>query len=444
MKRDIYGQLLKWKTSARRKPLLIKGARQTGKTYILKQFGTNEYDTLAYFNFEEDPLLKDFFSQRLQPEQLIQNLSLYAHKSIRPGRDLIIFDEIQASNNALKSLKYFQEEAPQYHLAAAGSLLGIALSGPGSFPVGKVNFLNLYPMTFHEFLEAVGAGDLSEYIAETSNVAPFPEPLHLEFIRYLRIYYFTGGMPEAVAHYAQNKDLNEVREIQNEIINAYVLDFAKYAATPDIPKLSLVWDSIPAQLAKENKKFVFTMLKKSARLRDFENAIEWLEKSGLIFRIFRVKTAKSPLRGYIEDNIFKVYALDVGILGAMANIAPDILVRGDRIFQEFEGAFVENYVAQQLKAAKGMELYYWQSSGSAEVDFVCDYSGHILPLEAKAGINPRSKSLKSFDQKFAPPVLFRTTLLNLRKDDRFVNIPLYALSLFPELLTTTKKFVHSS
>lgn len=186
------------------------------------------------------------------------------------------------------------------------------------------------------------------------------------------------------------------------------------------------------------------MLKKSARLLDFENAIEWLGKSGLIFRIFRVKTAKSPLRGYIEDNIFKVYALDVGILGAMANIAPDILVRGDRIFQEFEGAFVENYVAQQLKAAKGMELYYWQSSGSAEVDFVCDYSGHILPLEDKAGINPRSKSLKSFDQKFAPPVLFRTTLLNLKKDDRFVNIPLYALSLFPELLTTTKEFVHSS
>lgn len=443
MKREIYEQLIKWKTSDRRKPLLVKGARQTGKTYVLKQFGTNEYDTLAYFNFEEDPLLKDFFSQRLQPEQLIQNLSLYTHKTIRPGLDLIIFDEIQASNNALKSLKYFQEEAPQYHIAAAGSLLGIALSGPGSFPVGKVNFLNLYPMTFHEFLEALGAGDLSKYIAETSNIAPFPEPLHQELIRYLRIYYFTGGMPEAVAHYAQNKDLNEVREIQNEIINSYALDFAKYAASPDIPKLSLVWDSIPVQLAKENKKFVFTMLKKSARLRDFENAIEWLEKSGLIFRIFRVKTAKSPLKGYIEDNIFKVYALDVGLLGAMANIAPDILVRGDRIFQEFEGAFVENYVTQQLKAAKGMELCYWQSSGSAEVDFVCEYSGHILPLEAKAGINPRSKSLKSFDQKYAPPVLFRTTLLNLKKDDRFVNIPLYALSLFPELLRVTNEFEYS-
>ena len=242
-----------------------------------------------------------------------------------------------------------------------------------------------------------------------------------------------------MAQYAQNKDLNEVREIQNEIINAYALDFAKYAASPDIPKLSLVWDSIPAQLAKENKKFVFTMLKKSARLRDFENAIEWLEKSGLILRSFRVKTAKSPLKGYMEDNVFKVYALDVGLLGAMANISPDILVRGDRIFQEFEGAFVENYVAQQLKAAKAVELHYWESSGSAEVDFVCEHSGHILPLEAKAGVNPRSKSLKSYDQKFAPPFLYRTTLLNFKKDGRFVNVPLYALSLFPELLITNNK-----
>jgi len=440
MKRDIDEQLLKWKTSSRRKPLLIKGARQTGKTYSLKQFGTKEYDRLAYFNFEEDPFLKSFFSQKLQPEQLVQNLSLYARKNIRPGCDLIILDEIQASNNALKSLKYFQEEAPQYHIAAAGSLLGIALSGPGSFPVGKVNFINLYPMTFLEFLEAVGAGDFREYIAKISDIVPFPEPLHQEFIRYLRIYYFTGGMPEAVSHYAQNKDLDEVREIQNEIITSYVLDFAKYAASPDIPKLNLVWDSIPVQLAKENKKFIFTSLKKSARLRDFENAIEWLEKAGLIFRIFRVKTAKSPLKGYIEDNVFKVYALDVGLLDAMANIEPDILVRGDRIFQEFKGAVVENYVAQQIKAAKGMELYYWQSSGSAEVDFVGEYAGHILPLEAKAGINPRSKSLKSFDQKFNPPVLFRTNLLNLKKDDRFVNIPLYALSLFPDVLRVTNEF----
>lgn len=439
MKRDIYKSLLRWKTSPRRKPLLLKGARQTGKTYILKEFGENEYDSCLYFNFEKDPLLKDFFSQQLQPEQLIQNLGLYTHKTIHPERDLIIFDEIQASNNALKSLKYFQEEAPEYHLAAAGSLLGIALSGPGSFPVGKVNFLELYPMTFLEFLKAIKAGDLREYLEKTSKPAPFPKPLHLKLIQYLRTYYFTGGMPEAVAYYAQHKDLNEVREIQNEIINAYALDFAKYAASPDIPKLSLIWDSIPVQLAKENKKFVFTMLKKSARLRDFENAIEWLEKSGLILRLFRVKTAKHPLKAYVEDNIFKIYVLDIGLLGAMASIEPDIIIRGDRIFREYEGAFVENYVAQQLKATKGMDLYYWQSSGTAEVDFICEYSGHILPLEAKAGINPRSKSLKSFDQKFNPPILSRTTLLNLKKDNRFVNIPLYALLLFPELLTSTKE-----
>jgi predicted AAA+ superfamily ATPase len=440
MKRDIYKSLLRWKTSLRRKPLLLKGARQTGKTYILRKFGANEYNSCFYFNFEKDPLLKDFFSQQLQPEQLIQNLALYTHKTIHPERDLIIFDEIQASNNALKSLKYFQEEAPEYHLAAAGSLLGIALSGSGSFPVGKVNFLELYPMTFLEFLNAIEARDLREYLEKTSKPTPFPKPLHLKLIQYLRIYYFTGGMPEAVAYYAERKDLNEVREIQNEIINAYALDFVRYAASPDIPKLSLIWDSIPVQLAKENKKFVFTMLKKSARLRDFENAIEWLEKSGLILRVFQVKTAKHPLKAYVEEKIFKIYVLDVGLLGAMTRIEPDIIIRGDRIFREYEGAFVENYVAQQLKAAKAIDLYYWQSSGTAEVDFICEYSGHILPLEAKAGINPRSKSLKSFDQKFNPPILSRTTLLNLKKDNRFINIPLYALLLFPELLASTKEF----
>lgn len=437
MKRDIYQELVKWKSSSRRKPLLLRGARQTGKTYLLKAFGRNEYDSLAYFDFEEDPLLKDMFSARLRPAELIESLSLYANRTIRPGRDLIVFDEIQASNDALKSLKYFHEDAPEYHVAAAGSLLGITLSGPGTFPVGKVNFMDLYPLTFLEFLEAAGAERLRQYIENTTEIAPLPEPLHKELIKYLRFFYFTGGMPEAVNHYANSRDLHEVREIQNEVLRAYVLDFAKYASAPDIPKLSMVWDAIPQQLARENKKFVFSMLKKSARLRDFENAVEWLEKSGLILRSFRVKTAKQPLKAYLENNIFKIYTLDVGLLGAMSKIDPDIMIQGDRIFREFEGALVENYVAQELKAVQGLNLYYWQSSGTAEVDFVCEYKDRVLPLEAKAGVNPRSKSLKSFDQRFRPSVLVRTTLLNLKGEDRIVNIPLYALALFPELCMAT-------
>ena len=432
MKRDVQKDLLAWKSSSRRKPLLLRGARQTGKTHLLKAFGKNEYDSLAYFDFEEDPLLKDLFSGRLRPAEVVENLSLYANQPIRPGRDLIVFDEIQASNDALKSLKYFCEDAPEYHVAAAGSLLGITLSRPGTFPVGKVNFVDLYPLTFPEFLEATGAERLREYLQSLTEIAPLPEPLHQELIKHLRSFYFTGGMPEAVDHYANSGDLGGVRKIQNDILKAYRLDFAKYAAAPDIPKLSMVWEAIPQQLARENKKFVFSMLKKSARLRDFENALEWLEKSGLIMRSFRVKTAKQPLKAYVENNIFKIYALDVGLLGAMSRIDPTVMIQGDRIFREFEGALVENYVAQELRALQGMDLYYWQSPGTAEVDFVCEFRDGILPLEAKAGVNPRSKSLKSFDQRFHPQVLVRTTLLNLKRDERIVNIPLYALTLFPE------------
>jgi len=281
-----------------------------------------------------------------------------------------VFDEIQACDRALNSLKYFQEEAPGYHVAAAGSLLSIALSGPASFPVGKVNFLDLYPMTFLEFLSALGLDELRGLIESTREPVPYPDPFHKELCKHLRFYYFTGGMPEAVECYSSDGGVDAVREIQRDILNSYVLDFAKYAVSPDIPKLRRIWDSIPSQLAKANKKFVFSLLKKSARMRDFENAIEWLEKSGLIHRVFRVKAGKRPLKAYAEENIFKMYALDVGLLGALADIPPDILVRGDSIFREYEGAFVENYVVQELKASKGLDLYYWESSGTAEVDFV--------------------------------------------------------------------------
>jgi uncharacterized protein len=434
MQRDAYNKLMDWKSSARRKPLLLRGARQTGKTYLLKAFGKAEYDSLIYFNFEEDPNLKGFFTGRVRPAELIENLSLYAGQKIRPVVDLIVFDEIQASDGALKSLKYFYEDAPEYHIAGAGSLLGISLSGPGAFPVGKVNFIDLYPMTFMEFLSATGADRLRQYISKISELAPLPEPFHRELISKLRTYYFTGGMPEAVDQYATTNELLAVRKIQREILTAYALDFAKYASAPDIPKLGMIWDAIPAQLAKENKKFVFSALRKSARIRDFENAIEWLEKAGLIFRCFRISTAKQPLSAYRQGNIFKIYALDVGLLAAMTKIDPSAMIQADRVFREFQGALVENFVATQLKAIQEMKPYYWQSAGTAEVDFVCEHGNKILPLEVKAGVNPKSKSLKSFDQKYNPPLLARTTLLNLKKEDRVINIPLYAIARFPEIL----------
>jgi uncharacterized protein len=433
MKRDIYNKLLEWKSSPERKPLLVKGARQVGKTYILKEFGTREYSYVAYLNFEEEPLLDDFFKHSLNPEKIISNLSIFLKHSLKPHEDLIIFDEIQASNNALNSLKYFNEQANEYHIAAAGSLLGIKLSQPKSFPVGRVNFLNLYPLTFLEFLDAVNNSELRKLIEKTTDFTPYPEPFHQELIDMLRRYYYVGGMPEAVNHYAKTGDILGIRKIQDEIINSYVLDFAKHSPTQDIPKLTLIWDSIPSQLGKENKRFVFTALKKTARAREYESALNWLEDTGLILRINLTDTAKIPLKAYSSNNIFKVYALDVGLLGAMARTPVEALTRGNQVFNEYFGAFVENYVAQQLVSHKEVLLNYWKSSGIAEVDFLCEYKSIIFPLEAKAGVNPQSKSLLFYGSKYNPGILSRTSLLNLKHDGRICNYPLYAVSLFPEL-----------
>jgi hypothetical protein len=440
MQRDIYQALLAWKSSRRRKPLLLRGARQVGKTYVLQKFGEREYSHVAYLNFEEEPLLDDFFKSNLTPRKIIRNLSLYVKHDIKPEEDLIIFDEIQASNNALNALKYFNEKANEYHIAAAGSLLGIKLTKPKSFPVGKVNFLSMYPLTFLEFLDAINRGELRKLIESTSDFTPYPEPFHRELTDLLRTYYYVGGMPEAVHFFAETNDLSGVREIQNEILNSYILDFAKHAPPQDIPKLSLIWDSIPIQLGKENKKFIFSALKKSARAREYENALQWLQDTGLILRSNLVKAGKMPLNAYAEKSIFKIYVLDVGLLGALAKIPPDILARDDQLFTEYKGAFVENYVAQQLTSHKEAELYYWKSDGLAEIDFICEGGNHVFPLEAKAGINPRSKSLGFYAEKYNPPILSRTTLLNLKRDGNIINYPLYAISLFPGLFLSASQY----
>lgn len=431
MERDIYKYLKQWKISSRRKPLVIKGARQAGKTFILKEFGKREYEEIAYFNFEEDPDLDDIFKRRLDPLRIIEYLSVYQRIPIIPGRHLIFFDEIQASNNALNSLKYFNEKANEFHIVSAGSLLGIKLSKPKSFPVGKVNLLNMYPLSFLEFLDALNRSELRQLIENTSGKDPFPKPFHNELIELMRLYYITGGMPEVVQHYIDSKDLNEVRKIQKEIINSYVLDFAKHASPSDIPKLSIIWNSIPAQLGKENKKFIFSVIKKSARAREYENAIQWLEDAGLIIRINLTNSVRIPLKAYADPNSFKIYYLDIGLLTAMANIPASLITQGNQLFNEYKGAFVENYVLQQLRSGVDSIPYYWKSSGIAEVDFILEYHNKILPLEVKAGINPRSKSMKAYMEKYNPEYFYRTNLLNLKYDGRVVNIPLYAISIFP-------------
>jgi predicted AAA+ superfamily ATPase len=436
MRRDIYQKLLDWKSNGRRKPLLLQGARQTGKTFILKEFGRNEYENVMYCNFEEDAGLDQFFQRDLNPDRILTDLSIYYDVKIRPDTDLVVFDEIQMSNSALNALKYFEEKRKDIHIVAAGSLLGVKLSTPGSFPVGKVNFLHLFPMSFMEFLDGMGESRYRRLLENVSKPLPLSEAFHVHLIDLLRQYYFVGGMPEAVNCFAETADGQETRKIQEEIIKSYILDFAKHAPASDIPKLTLLWDSIPKHLAKENKKFVFNAVKKSARAREYENALIWLEGAGLIHCATAVGTVRHPLMHYADRGCFKVYALDIGLLGAMSRSPVKLLAGGERLFNEYEGAFVENFVAQQLMAHFQQPLYYWRSKGGrAELDFLCEFSNLIYPLEVKASINPRSKSLHSYDLQFSPPVLARSTLLNFKKDGKIFNLPLYAISLLPKLIT---------
>lgn len=433
LKRDIYEELLKWKQSKRRKPLVLRGARQVGKTYILREFAEKEYENYVQLNFEDDAVLDTVFAQRFDKEKLVKYLSVYGGVKVQPDSTLLIFDEVQVSRNALNALKYFRENANEYHIAAAGSLLGIKLRGEEgkSFPVGQVNLLDLYPMTFLEFLDAVGKPMLRELIRDCKHFTPFPEPFHIELMDLLKQYYFIGGMPEAVSVYREIGTFDDVRKVHEEIIETYLLDFSKHAETSEVIKISLIWKSIPAHLGKENKKFIFSAVQKSARTREYESALQWLADAGLIYKSYNISTPKSPLSSYASSNIFKVYLLDVGLLGAMSNISPESLLRGNEIFSEFHGSMVENYVAQQLVSRYKEKLFYWTSPGKAEVDFVFPVGESIYPLEVKAGVNLKSKSLKVYNEKYNPGILSRASLLNLKKDKKACNYPLYAISLFP-------------
>ena len=429
MKRDIYKQLAAWKQSSSRKPLVLKGARQVGKTYILKKFGECEYDSVSYFNFEEDPDLNEIFSGRLSPEKIIDMLSIYHESRILPDQTLIIFDEVQNSPLTLTSLKYFCENAPEYHIAAAGSLLGIKIGQSAPFPVGKVNFLDMYPMSFNEFLDAVGKTQLRRFIEDKTDFQPIPVSFHTELIDILKIYYFVGGMPGVVDQYVKDKDFNKIRNIQKEILAAYSMDFSKYTTPSEAIKIAGIWESIPGQLARENKKFIFTRINKNVRAREYGEAVQWLVDAGLIQKVNNIKTAKLPLSGY-QGNKFKLYFLDIGLLGAMIRVPQRAIIEGDRLFSEYNGAFVENYVAQELTAHGLKELYYWSSNNTAEVDFVAAIEGQILPFEVKAGVSRQKKSLRVYGEKFMPLVLSRSTLMNFKEDGQIRNYPLYAASLF--------------
>jgi len=430
VKRDIYAKLEKWKGSPRRKPLVLNGARQVGKTYALKHFGKTSYNNVVYLNFEKDEKLDAFFTDTLDPKQLIKILGIHTETIIEPGNTLLIFDEVQESAKALNSLKYFCEEANEYHLVAAGSLLGVKTKQEKGFPVGKVNFLDLYPLTFFEFLSATGNEQSRSFLENIHAFDPIPEPLHQKLVLFLKYYLFVGGMPEAVAEYIKHDNFTIVRDVQMEILNAYERDFSKHAPPHDIMKITTVWKQIHRQLAKENKKFIFSAIRKSARGRDYEDAIQWLVDAGLIYKSYLVETPKFPLSAYADSNAFKIFSLDVGLLGAQSNLSPHAIIDGNTLFTEFKGAMTENFIAQELIASLHRELYYWTSSGTAEIDFLIQDDHEIYPLEVKAGENQKKKSLLVYGEKYAPSALSRATLMNLKHDGNIYNYPLYLLSRF--------------
>jgi uncharacterized protein len=418
MKRDLYRYLLRWKKDPARQPLLLQGARQVGKTYLLKEFGTREYKNCCYVNFEETPSCKAFFEADLKPGRIVQDLSIHFEMKIDPAETLLIFDEIQQCPNALTSLKYFCEHAPQYSVVAAGS-------------VGKVHFCHLYPMSFFEFLDAVGRPMLRELLEKIDSFEPIAIPHHEQLLELLKIYFFVGGMPKPVSCYVQTKDLSIVRTAQEDIIKAYVHDFAKYAPPTLVVKITHIWDSIPIHLGKENKKFIFSAIRKSARARDYEEALQWLVNAELIYKVQQITVPRVPLIHYSDHEAFKVFLLDVGLLGAMCRLSARVIVEGDQLFVEFKGSLTENFAAQALKASLGNPLFYWASQGSAEVDFLVEKDGVLLPLEVKSGHSTKKKSLLVYDEKYHPSILSRSTLMNLKKDGRVCNYPLYLLGRFP-------------
>ncbi len=433
LKRSILTALKTWKQSARRKPLMLMGARQVGKTTVLQEFGRNEYQSVIYLNFEDVPALKRLFDDKLTPAVLINAISIELTVDILPEKSLIIFDEIQECPQALNSLKYFNEKANEYHIVAAGSLLGVKLLHVKGFPVGKVNFLHLYPLNFSEFLQALGETRLNNYMQEISIVEPLPSNLHEKLLQLFKEYLFVGGMPEAVSEYAQSKDLTQVREIHQEILDAYSLDFAKHAPPQHLMKINQVWGSISGQLAKENKKFIYSVIRKGARAVEFEVALQWLKEAGLIHKVHTISAPKFPLDGYSQFEYFKIYLVDVGLLGARSNLPANILLHGNELFQEFRGALVENFIAQSL-AADGYGLYYWSSEGKAEIDFILQEEDKIYPLEIKSGNANKKQSLRAYDQKYAPELLIRISPLNLKKDGKLLNCPLYLIDELKRLL----------
>ena len=420
-------ELYKWKNKRNRKPLIIEGARQVGKTWLMREFGKEAYDNTVYINFDSNRQMSELFAADLNIDRIILGMELYTGKKINPENTLIIFDEVQEVPKALSSLKYFYENAPQYNIICAGSLLGIALHEGTSFPVGKVEFLRLYPLSFKEFLLATG----NERFASLLDNRDFDmiTSFRQTYIDALKYYYFVGGMPEAVLEFAEEKDFNEVRNIQKRILDAYEQDFSKHAPNEIVPRIRMLWNSIPSQLAKENKKFIYGIIREGARAKEYEAAIMWLSDCGLVHKVSRITKPNLPLKAYEDLKAFKLFLLDVGLLGCMTGLRQQTLLGGNDLFVEFKGALTEQYVLQQLAAIPELSVYYYTNErNSCEIDFLIDNGEMVIPVEVKAEANLMAKSLKTYNVKYNPDICIRTSMADYKREDWLVNLPLYAIS----------------
>ena len=431
MERFITKKLVEWKNSKDRKPLILKGARQVGKTYILKEFGKNNYENIAYFNFDHDDNLAELFKNTKNPKRIIEQLSLVDGKKIMPQKTLIIFDEIQECPNALNSLKYFCEEASEYHVACAGSLLGIRLSKT-SFPVGKVEFLNLYPMTFSEFLLADNSENLVEVMRQTKEVKPILEIFATQLTEKLKTFYIIGGMPEAVYSWVTDKDIEKVNKIQKNILDSYENDFSKHTDISEANKISLIWNGIPSQLAKENKKFIYQVLKEGARAREYEGALNWLNSADLIQKCYLVTKCAFPLKAYQNLQAFKIYMNDVGLLRRMSDLDSKIVLEGNKLLEEFKGSFTENYVANVLTYMQNESPHYYTFDRN-EIDFIVQKHNEIIPIEVKSNKSTNHNSLTKYNEINDNKISYRFSLNNLSKNGKIINIPLYFIEYIDNL-----------
>ena len=428
MERFILEKMLKWKNSKYRKPLILKGVRHVGKTWVLKEFGRRYYENTAYFNFDENEEYKQFFETTKDVTRIVQNLILASGQKIVPEKTLIIFDEVQDCPQVINSMKYFCENAPQYHIACAGSLLGIALAKPSSFPVGKVDFMQMNPMTFHEFLVANGDQNLYQYLNTMETLEPIPKAFFNPLCEKLKMYYVTGGMPESVALWTEERDVEAMQNALFNILNAYERDFAKHPNVKEFPKISMIWNSIPSQLARENKKFLYKVVKEGARAREYEDALQWLVDANLVKKIYRSTAPGLPLAAYDDLSAFKIYMADVGLLRRLSMLSPTAFGEGNRLFTEFKGALSENYVLESLVNQLEVTPRYWsQNNPPYEVDFIIQMENEIIPVEVKADANTEARSLKKYKEKFGDKINLRVrfSLNNLKLDDDLLNIPLF-------------------